>query len=179
MSCPHGLPKEHVGAVALCLLKGAVVEDGRVEVGIAGRVPTTTGVRLADAQADNPHITRSDDGRCALWVGAVDDLWQFGKPRGIGVLWKDTAVRAGTPSDPYLMTGYDRKRLTLSHTSAEPVAFRVEADITGTGQWVTYREFTLQLGRPLEHRFPDAFAAYLVRVVALKETTATATFLYH
>jgi len=132
----------------------------------------------AESPADNPHIVRSDDGRCALWVGAVDDLWQFGKPRGTGGPWKDTAVKAGTTSDPYLMTGYDHKRLTLLHTSAEPVPIRVEADITGTGQWVTYREFNVKPGRPLEHRFPDAFAAYWVRVVAIKETTATATFIY-
>jgi len=57
----------------------------------------------ADAPRDNPHIVRSDDGRCALWVCAVDDLWQLGKPRGVGGPWKDTAVKAGEPSDPYLM----------------------------------------------------------------------------
>ena len=27
----------------------------------------------------------SDDGKTALWVGAVDDVWRLGKPRGFGI----------------------------------------------------------------------------------------------
>lgn len=131
----------------------------------------------ADAPAGE-HVVRSDDGKCALWVGAVDDLWQFGKPRGTGGPWKDSAVKAGQPSDAYLMTGYDRKRVTLSHTAKEPVKIRLEADLTGTGLWVTYREFTVEPGKPTEHTFPAAYTAYWVRAVADRETTATVTFVY-
>ncbi|MDQ3814687.1 MAG: hypothetical protein M3347_12145, partial [Armatimonadota bacterium] len=65
--------------------------------------------------AGNRHIIRSDDSKAALWVGVVDDLWKLGKAVGRGGPWKDTAVKGGEPSDPYLMTGYDAKRLTLSH----------------------------------------------------------------
>ena len=43
----------------------------------------------------SPHILRSDDGHCALWLGAIDDLWQLGKPRGHGGPWKGTEVMAG------------------------------------------------------------------------------------
>ena len=68
----------------------------------------------ADAPAGE-HIIRSDDGRVALWAGAVDDLWKLGKPRGTGGPWKNSAIKAGVPSDPYLATGFDRKRLTVSH----------------------------------------------------------------
>ncbi len=135
-----------------------------------------TGIREG-AEAGG-HIIRSDDGRCALWVGVVDDLWQFGKPRGIGGPWKNTAVKAGEPSDAYLMTGYDKKRLQLSHRSAEPVKIRLEADISGTGLWVTHREFTVDPGRPLECTLPDAFGAYWVRLTADRATTATAIFFY-
>jgi hypothetical protein len=131
----------------------------------------------ADASAGE-HVVRSDDGKCALWLGAVDDLWKLGKPRGIGGPWKDTVVKAGHPSDPYLMTGYDRKSVRLSHDSARPVSIRVEADIAGTGLWVLYREFTVAPGKATEHVFPDAFGAYWVRVVADGEMRATAMFVY-
>jgi hypothetical protein len=47
----------------------------------------------------------------ALWVGAIDDLWGLGKPVGIGGVWMDTEVAAQTYSDPYLMSGYDKKSL--------------------------------------------------------------------
>ncbi|MBM3881387.1 MAG: hypothetical protein FJ387_16955 [Verrucomicrobia bacterium] len=132
----------------------------------------------ADAPAGNPHIIRSDDGQCALWVGAVDDLWQLGKPRGRGGPWHDAVVQAGVPSDPYLMSGYDTKHLRLAHHAPAPVRFRVDVDLSGTGQWVTYRHFEVPAGRGLEHRFPDAFGAYWVRLIAGQDTTATAVFTY-
>jgi hypothetical protein len=62
-----------------------------------------------ETPADNPHIIRSTDGNAALWAGAVDDLWKLGKARGQGGPWKDAAVKAGEASDPYLLTGYDKK----------------------------------------------------------------------
>ena len=43
------LVEEDVGAVALGLLEGAVVEDGGVEVGVVGGVAAGAGVGLADA----------------------------------------------------------------------------------------------------------------------------------
>ncbi len=126
----------------------------------------------------NRHIIRSDDGKAALWVGVVDDLWKLGKAAGTGGPWKDTEVKANAPSDPYLMTGYDTKRLTLSHANAHPVTMRVEVDITGDGHWVTYGSFEAPATRTLEHAFPASFSAYWVRIVADKDCTATAWFTY-
>ena len=136
-----------------------------------------TGISTS-APASNPHIVRSDDGRFALWVGAVDDLWQLGKPRGHGGPWKDSAVKAGVPSDPYLMTGYDRKRVALSHTAKEAVDIRLEVDVTGAGLWLPYRTLSVEPGRTVEHAFPDDFSAYWVRAVAARDTTATVQFTY-
>lgn len=132
---------------------------------------------VADGVQGN-RIIRSADGQCALWVGAVDDLWALGKPRGSGGPWRDSKVKAGVPSDAYLATGYDRKRLTLSHQSLEPVTFRVEADFTGTGDWAEVTKLTVPPGEWIEHRFPDSFGAYWLRLVADKDSTATANFLY-
>ena len=128
--------------------------------------------------AGGEHIIRSDDGKCALWAGAVDDLWQLGKPRGNGGPWKNTEVKSGHSSDPYLMTGYDHKDLMLFHSSGASVAFRVEVDVTGMGEWVTYKEFSVTPGQTLEHHFPDAFSAYWVRITADHDCSATAQFRY-
>ncbi|MFM7742674.1 MAG: hypothetical protein ACKO8X_04180, partial [Verrucomicrobiota bacterium] len=35
-----------------------------------------------EAARDDRHVIRSDDGQAAVWVGAADDLWKLGKPRG-------------------------------------------------------------------------------------------------
>ena len=111
-------------------------------------------------------------------MGAIDDLWAFGKPRGRGGPWKDSLVKAGVPSDPYLMTGYDRKHMTLSHQSNHAVSMRVEVDIDGMGRWLAYQPFKVAPGERVDHDFPDEFQAYWVRVIADKETIATAQLLY-
>jgi hypothetical protein len=126
----------------------------------------------------NPHIVRSDDGKAALWVGALDDLWKLGKAVGRGGPWKDTAVKANRPSDPYLMTGYDQKRLALSQAGDKPMTVRVEVDITGTGTWVPYRSFEVPPNQTVEHEFPAAFQAYWLRVVPSRDGTATAWLTY-
>jgi hypothetical protein len=132
----------------------------------------------ADAPAMNRHLIRSDDGKAAVWVGAVDDLWSLGKPVGEGGPWKNAAVTAGQPSDAFLMTGYDRKTLTLVHEAKENVRMRVEVDLTGTGKWVTYTTLEVPAGRAIEHRFPDGYQAYWLRVVSGTPTTATAWLVY-
>ncbi len=132
----------------------------------------------ADAPTNNPHIVRSDDGRTALWVGAIDDVWKLGKPRGVGGPWNDSDVKAGVPSDPFLMTGYDRKILTLSHRSSSTIKMRIECDITGAGLWLPYREFDVGAGQSLTHEFSPAFSAYWLRAVSTANCVATAQLRY-
>ncbi|MGV3532894.1 MAG: hypothetical protein ACO1QR_11030, partial [Chthoniobacteraceae bacterium] len=132
----------------------------------------------ADAGMENRHIIRSDDGKAALWAGVVDDLWQFGKAVGQGGPWKDSAVKRDQPSDPYLMSGYDRKHLTLSHKSAEPVEITVEVDITGAGFWKPYRTFKVEPGQPLEHTFPAGYEGYWLRTITDRDCEATAWLKY-
>jgi hypothetical protein len=68
-----------------------------------------------------------------LWFGNIDDLWSMGKPAGWGGPWWKTAVKAGTMSDPFLMTGFDKKVVHLAHESSEHVRFKIEVDFLGNG----------------------------------------------
>lgn len=131
-----------------------------------------------NAPTNNPRIIRSEDGRAALWAGAIDDVWMLGKPRGVGGPWKDTAVRKGQPSDPYLMTGYDRKRIALSHKSAQSVIITLEVDITGNGHWIKFKDFSAPPVKTLDYTFPPAFSVYWIRAVCDSDTTATAQLRY-
>ncbi len=124
------------------------------------------------------HILRSDDGKAALWAGAIDDLWKLGKPRGEGGPWQNTKVKAGQPSDPYLMWGYDKRTLTLSHDAAQEVNLTVELDLTGTGLWVTYKEAKLKAGSWFNIVFEPAVQARWLRVTADAACTATAQLKY-
>jgi len=135
-----------------------------------------SGVR-ADA-ANDGHVFRAAPGGPALWFGAIDDLWKLGAPRGTGGPWQDTAVKVNEPSDPYLMTGYDRKTLTLSHDAKQPVEFTVEVDFYASGQWHEYRRFTVEPGATLRHAFPVGYSAHWVRLRASTPCRATAHFRY-
>jgi len=121
-------------------------------------------------------IIKSEGKKTAIWTGVIDDLWQLGKPRGTGGVWKESKVRAGVPSLPYLMTGYDRKSVTVSAESDAKIT--LEIDVDGTGLWVPCKAFELKAGSPAKHLFPDGFSAYWVRAVCSVDTTATVTFRY-
>jgi hypothetical protein len=131
-----------------------------------------------DLPEGNPHIIRSADRGCAVWVGAIDDVWRMGKPRGYGGPWLETTVVKDVPSDPYLMTGYDRKTLTLTNHSAAPARLRVELDITGSGTWRTYRELQVPAGETVTHEFPSGFEAYWLRTTADRDGEFSAQLVY-
>ena len=113
-----------------------------------------------------------------LWFGKTDDLWQFGKPKGWGGPWWQTPVKADQPSDPYLMTGFDKKCLHLSHEAGHPIAFVIEVDFMGTGEWKTYDTLKVSAKGYAHHEFPDAFGAHWVRLRSDSDCMATAQFLY-
>ena len=102
----------------------------------------------------------------------------MGKPKGQGGPWRDTAVKANEPSDPYLLTGYDKKTLTLSHDAKQPVEFTLEVDIYADGQWHDYQHFTVNPGKPLVHEFRQGYTAHWLRVKASADCTATAQLEY-
>jgi hypothetical protein len=136
-----------------------------------------TGVDPA-AGKGNPHVIVSEDGKAAVWAGVIDDLWKMGKPTGRGGPWQNTAVKAGEPSDPYLIGFYDRRKLSLSHQSNTPVTFRLEAEPVGHGPWMTYREVTVAPGKTYEYTFPAHFQARWIRFTADRSTVATAWLTY-
>jgi hypothetical protein len=131
-----------------------------------------------DAGPENPHIIRSSDGGCAVWLGAIDDLWELGKPVGTGGPWNESAVKAGQPSDPYLMAGYDQKSAEFWHDAENAVQFAVEVDISGTGLWQTFHTLEVEPDQVSQFAFPDGFQAYWVRLIVNQDCVATAQFRY-
>ena len=121
---------------------------------------------LQDGVQNEAHIIRSEDGQAAVWVGAADDLWKLGKPRGFGGPWLNTAVTAGAPSDPYLMTAYDEKTLTLQNHGAKATRIAVLLDVTGDGKTVPYRVLDLPAGGQVVHHFERSLNAYWIRFAA-------------
>lgn len=143
-----------------CTWRGLLVLAGGAVVPGAGKVAT------------------SSDGKAALWFGAVDDLWRFGKPTGVGGPWKDTEVEPGQASDPYLMTNFDKKSLSIGHDGKQPVEFAVQVDVLGTGVWQEYTKLVVNAGETGQLDFPEGFAAHWVRLVPSAGCKVTAEFQY-
>ena len=121
---------------------------------------------------------QSAEPQSGIWIGKTDDLWNLGKPKGWGGPWWEDSIKADTPSDPYLMNGFDQKVLHLSHNSKESVNFTIEIDFQGNGKWNTYTEVEVPANGYAPHVFPQGFCAHWVRVVANKACKATAQFHY-
>jgi len=133
---------------------------------------------LSPDEKDGEHIVRSEDGKAAVWLGAIDDLWEMGKPTGFGGPWKNSAVKAGEPSDPYLISHYDKKTLELAHESKGPVTFKIEVEPIGHGPWMLYKEVTVNPGDTFKHDFSEDFQARWIRFVADRNCKATAWLVY-
>jgi len=131
--------------------------------------------------SDNASFESGENTTCiepqsGLWVGKTDDLWNFGKPAGWGgPLWNDR-IQANTPSDPYLMTGFDNKCIHLSADAA--ITFTIEIDFLGTGDFKPYLKLAVAKDGYAHHVFPPGFSAHWLRVTTNKTCTATAQLHY-
>lgn len=130
------------------------------------------------AAKGNEHVIVSADGKAAVWAGVIDDLWKLGKPVGEGGPWKNTEVKAGEASDPYLIGFYDKRSLSLSHDSKQPVTIKIEVEPIGHGPWMLYKEVTVKPGEMFSYVFPQTFQSRWIRFVADKTCKATAWLKY-
>ena len=133
-----------------------------------------TGINPEEGR-DNPHVIVSDDGKAAVWAGVIDDLWTLGKPVGQGGPWMNTVVKAGEPSDPYLIAFYDKKSLELS--SDKDAAITIEIDPTGNGDWMVYRTEQIEAGKTVTYQFPESFQARWIRFVSGQDGAKVSTLL--
>ena len=111
-----------------------------------------------------------------LWFGKTDDLWQWGKPQGWGGPWRKSTVKKDQSSDPFLLTGFDKKVLHLRTDKA--ATFEVEIDFLGDGSWVKYETLSTGVDGYRMHIFPAGFSAHWVRLISRTDCLASAEFFY-
>ncbi|MFB6271742.1 MAG: hypothetical protein ABEL51_02485 [Salinibacter sp.] len=180
------LPRPNSGGVAH--MKPITTHDRRIVDFCSWRgLLVMTGCRtdLPDG-AGGEHFIESEDGRVGLWVGDIDDLWQLGRPTGVGGPWNETEVEAGTPSDPYMMTGFGEKVLRLSHDARSPVTVAVEVNATmnanlkgdAYSRWHVFKQVSVPPNETETVSFPEGYSAHWARLTADQPCRATATFTY-
>jgi hypothetical protein len=125
-----------------------------------------------DANPDGHYFGDQTNG---LWYGGIDDLWKMGKPVGEGAVWKNTVVKAREPSLPYLMTGYDHKKVNITADKEVHVTLEIDFDLTG---FHPYKTFSIKAGQTVNYEFPNGFSAHWVRAIANKDCQATVIFTY-
>jgi hypothetical protein len=130
---------------------------------------------MASDQTDNA-VGQPQSG---LWFGNIDDLWGFGKPTGWGGPWWEEQIEAGQKSDPFLMTGFDKKVIHLKHDSNGPVRFLIEIDFLGNGTYVQYNSIIVGPKGYRYHVFPDGFSAHWLRVTADRSCKASVYLFYN
>jgi len=171
-------------------IQGTFYEVGREAGFIALRPITTHHKKIVDfctwrgllvlsgtkqgAKADG-HYFANEKNTDGLWFGGIDDLWKMGKPTGHGGVWEKAAVKSGTPSLPYLMTGYDKKKVSLSADKDVKITLEVDFDLSG---FHTYKTFTVPAGKTINYEFPQGFSAHWIRAISDKACTATVEFTY-
>jgi len=131
-----------------------------------------------DGTGNQDHIIRSKDGNAAVWVGAIDDLWKLGKPKGHGGPWSGTSVKANENSDPYLFGFYDKKNLKISHDNNSEVSFSIQFDPSGNSEWIDYKTVKVKAGEELSINFPDEIEARWIRFKTDKSCKATTILNY-
>jgi hypothetical protein len=109
-----------------------------------------------------------------LWFGTREELHRFGPRAGWGGVWLDDAVRAGQPSVPFLLAGYEQRVLHLKHDAGQTVTFSLEIDRDGRGEWAPYRQIQVPGDGYSFHVFPADLTGEWVRVAADRDCTATA-----
>lgn len=134
-----------------------------------------TGIRR-DAKPSNS-VYMNADKSAALWFGSIEDIWKMGKPTGKGGPWMNADVKKGQMSDPYLMTGYDKKTLTLKADKDVSVTLWLSVSHY-LDEPVRYKTFSLKAGQELVYRFPEGFSAHWAYLQADKDCRATAQFVY-
>jgi hypothetical protein len=75
-----------------------------------------------------------------LWFTYGETPDQLGPVLGRGGVWLDDPVQAGQWSDPFLIAGFARRSLFLSHGSESTIRFDLETDPDGKGNWQPLRQ---------------------------------------
>ncbi|MBI1335595.1 MAG: hypothetical protein GC164_01380 [Phycisphaera sp.] len=128
--------------------------------------------------SSHAHNVLTAEPQSGLWFGCTEDLWQRGKPAGWGGPWWDSPIKAGEPSDPYLMTGFEHKGLHLTHNGDAAATYTLELDFKGCGEFHPYHTVTLAPGAYHTHVFPTGLSAHWLRLVCDHDATATAQLHY-
>ena len=111
-----------------------------------------------------------------LWFGDYKELSEWGPASGYGAVWLKEKVTGKTPSDPYLMSGFDNRILHLQNSGSTAVTVTLEIDANGDNNWTAFKTIALEKGAYAYHIFDNALKAEWIRLTSDKSSELTAAF---
>ena len=118
---------------------------------------------------ENPMAGRAQSN---LWFGQWTDLKNWGTPSGWGGPWDNDEVKANTPSDAFLVNGFDQKVLHLNNYRT--VTITLQIDKKGNNKWEDYRNIKVKAKEYQYFIFPVDFNATWIRFKTNVDCKATA-----
>ena len=77
------------------------------------------------SELQNPRNDLTGRSNSNLWFTSWDGLSWLGRPSGSGYVWRRESIRAGEPSDPMLLAGYDHCVVHVAHDGDSAAAFTI------------------------------------------------------
>ena len=111
-----------------------------------------------------------------LWFGDYEQLSKWGPSSGYGAIWLKEKVEAKTPSDPYLMAGFDNRMVHLQNTGQNAVSVTIEIDASGDNNWTPLKTIDLKRNGYAGYIFDKGLKAEWVRLTSDKTSELTAAF---
>ena len=114
-----------------------------------------------------------------LWFVDPGRIDLLGPTTAEGAVWLDETVDAGSPSEPFLFSGWPLRACWIHHRSGKPVDFTFEVDRQGSGQWDLLKTVTALPGKGTLVAFDKSETGEWVRVISGASTRATVQFCYN
>ncbi len=104
----------------------------------------------------------------------ADSLPSWGPRAGFGGVWVDDPIKAGIPSEPFLIGGYTHRTIHLAHQADTAVTITLEIDARGDGHWGKWSTVNVPARGYTPVVLPATLTAEWLRFSADRDTVATA-----
>ncbi|MCU6709022.1 hypothetical protein M6D81_09850 [Paenibacillus sp. J5C_2022] len=114
-----------------------------------------------------------------LMFEKYENLKHGHQPFGWGGVWMEEAVKANASSEPFLLAGYKKRVLHLSHTEKHEVAFQLEMDREGNGEWEYFDNVKVSDNGYKYYVIPEEIEGEWVRIRVEQDVQAATAFFYY
>jgi hypothetical protein len=111
-----------------------------------------------------------------IWFTPYDQPDHVGPTTAGGSIWLKDDVKAGVPSDPFLIQGWDNRCAWIANHSNAPADITFEVDKKGNGEWTMAYRTMVGAGESMFFPIEETLDAVWMRAVSATDINADLTF---